>query len=137
MADIRANGKAYDSGDVHVNFDGVMVDEVKEITYKTEGEHQLNHSLGRNATSWSRGKTTHSASITLYMGAVVAIEAASGGDLISRPPFFINVTYVNEIGEIVNDTILAKFQSQGREVTGDMGLAQQFDLFVLDIKYLV
>lgn len=136
MADIRANGKAFDSGDVTVAIDGILVDDVKEITYASEQEHQLNHSLRNRATSWSKGKITHTCSITLYMGAVVAIEAAAAGDLLSRKPFLITVTYVNNDNVIVSDTILAKFQSQGREVTGEMGLAKQFDLFVIDIVYL-
>lgn len=135
MGDIRANGKAYDSGDVVVALDGLMIDDVKEITYATEQEHQVNHSLRNRPTSWSKGKITHTASITLYMAAVVAIESASAGDLLARKPFTINVTYVNNDNAIVTDRIVAKFQSQGREVTGEMGLAKQFDLFVLDIIY--
>lgn len=135
MPNIRANGKAYDSGDVLVNLNGIMVDDCKEITYATEQEHQVNHGLANRANSWSRGKITHTASVTLYMAAVVGIEAAAGGDLLAVKPFPLNVTYVNDDNMIVTDTIIAKFQSQGREVTGDMGLAKQFDLFVLDIIY--
>lgn len=136
MSTVRKNGKAYDSGDVVVTIEGIQVDEVKEITYGTEQEHQLNHSLANDATSWSMGKKTPKASITLYMAAVVAIEKQVGGDLLRKRPFDIQVSFVNEYNEIVNDTITAKFQSQGRDVTGDMGLAKQFELFVLGINYL-
>jgi hypothetical protein len=135
MTDIRASAKAFDSGDVTVAFDGILVDDMKEITYASEQEHQLNHALGNRAKSWSMGKVTHTCSITLYMCAVVAIEKASAGNLLSRKPFLLTVTYVNADNLIVTDTILAKFQSQGREVTGEMGLAKQFDLFVIDIIY--
>jgi hypothetical protein len=137
MADVRVNGKAYDSGDVSVLIDGIMIDDVKEITYATDQEHQVNHSLRNDATSWSRGKITHTCSITLYMAAIVAIEKASGGNLLPRKPFLITVTYANEDNMIVVDVITAKFQSQGREVNGDMGLSRQFDLFTLGIKYNV
>lgn len=137
MAEIRFVEKAFDSGDVTVALDGQLIDDVKEISYATEQEHQQNHSLRNKATSWSKGKITDTASITLYMGAVVAIERASNGNLLLRKPFLLTVTYVNVENVIVSDMILAKFQSQGREVNGDMGLAKQFDLFVIDIKYNV
>ena len=35
----------------------------------------------------------------------------------------------------MNDTILAKFQSQGREVNTEMGLNKQYELFVLEVEY--
>lgn len=136
MALVRKNGKAYDSGDVVVTIDGLIFDEVKEITYGTDQEHQANHSLANDATSWSMGKKTHKATITLYMAAVVMIESTVAGDLLRKRPFDIQVSYLNEYNEIVNDTITAKFQSQGRDVTGEMGLAKQFELFVLNINYL-
>lgn len=136
MAIVRKNGKAYDSGDVTVTIDGFVTDEVKEITYETAQEHQLNHSLSNDATSWSMGKKTPKASITMYMAAIVELENQTGGDLLKKRPFDIQVSYVNEDNRIVNDTITAKFQNQGREVTGDMGLTKQFELFVLGIDFL-
>jgi len=135
MATIRKNGKAYDSGDVVIVFDGEVIDEVKEISYSTEQEHQVNHSLSNKATSWSMGKITNKATITLYMPAIVKIEKKAGGDLLKKAPFDIQVTYVNDYNEIVNDKITAKFQSQGRDVTGEMGLSKQFELFAIDIAY--
>lgn len=132
---VRKNGKAYDSGDVIVTIDGEVTDEVKEITYSTDQEHQINHSLANRGTSWSQGKITDQASITLYMAAIILIEKRGGGNLLRIRPFDIQVTFVNEYNEIINDTITCKFQSQGREVTGDMALTKQFDLFVLGINY--
>jgi hypothetical protein len=134
MADVIKNKKAYDSGDVDVFINGEPID-IMEITYDTEQEHQLNHTLKNEATSWSAGKKTHSASVTLMMQDAVALEIAAEGDLLSIKPFDINVSFVNEYNIIVNDTITAKFMKQGRDVTGDMGLNKQYDLFVLDIKY--
>ena len=128
------NNKAYDSSDVEVFINGEPID-VIEITYDTEQEHQLNPTLKADATSWSMGKKTHTASISLMMQDAVALEKAAGGDLLAVKPFDINVSYVNDYSEIVNDTITAKFMKQGREVTGDMGLNKQYDLFVLGIEY--
>lgn len=132
---IRKDGKAYDSGDVVVNLDGVMIDEVSEISYNTTQEHQKNKSLANRATSWSQGGIDDTATITLYMAAAVAVERTCGGNLLSKKPFDINVTYVNEYNVIINDTITCKFQSQGREVNGEMGLKKQYELFVLGITY--
>jgi len=134
MATVIKNKKAYDSGDVNVFISGVPV-EVVEIKYETEQEHQVNYTLHEKPTSWSRGKKSFTASISLMMEDAVQLEDAANGDLLSIQPFPINVSFVNEFNKLVNDTIVAKFQKQGREVTGDMGLQYQYDLFVLDIEY--
>lgn len=134
MADIIKNKKAYDSGDVDVFINGEPID-VMEITYDTDQEHQLNHTLKNDARSWSHGKKTHTASITLMMHDAVVLEKSANGDLLSIKPFDVNVSFVNEYNDIINDTIICKFMKQGREVTGDMGLNKQYDLFVMGIKY--
>lgn len=132
MSDIIRNGKAYDSVDVKVQINAVPIN-VKSITYGNEQEHQLNHTLGVNATSWSWGKKTPAASMTVMMADLVPLERAAGGDLLKIKPFIITVEYVNEFNVIVVDRILAKFQSNGRDVTGDMGLEKSFDLFALKV----
>lgn len=137
MSTVRVNGKQYDSGDVTVALNGTLFNEVKEISYNTEQEHQLNHSLAEEATSWSKGKITHTSSITLYMSSIVGIEKSAGGSLLSIKPFPVTVTYVNDDNEIVTDILIVKFQNQGREVTGEMGLAKQYELFTLGIKFNV
>lgn len=136
MSVINRNGKAYDSGDVHIAMFGRLDYEVTEITYGTDQEHQANHSLGTNRqTSYSMGKVTHNATMTLRLSSGSAIEKAVGGNLLAIKPFDINVTLVNEDNDIINDTLTVKFQNQGREVGGDMDLKKQYTLFVLDIKY--
>ena len=135
MTKVIKNNKGYDSGDVEVFINGQLTS-VSQIEYATEQEHQLNYSLGNEPTSWSRGKKSYSATITMLMEDVVVLEQAAKGDLMAVKPFDINISYVNEFNDLVNDTITAKFKNQGREVTGDMGLNKQYELFVLDIKYL-
>ena len=131
---VLANKKAYDSGDVDVFINGIPVN-VAEISYDTEQEHKVNHGLKNKATSYSMGKETHTGSMTLLMQDVVQLEKAAKGKLLAIKPFPINVTYINDDNMVVNDTIIAKFQKTGREVTGDMGLQKQYDLLVLDIDY--
>lgn len=132
MSEIIRNGKAYDSVDVKTQINGVPIN-VKSLSYGTEQEHQLNHTLGADATSWSMGKKTPSASVTLMMADSVPLEVAAGGSLLKLKPFTMTVEFVNEYNIIVVDKIIAKFQSEGREVTGDMGLEKQFDLFALNV----
>lgn len=130
------NGKAYDSGDVTITALGQIWDEVVEFSYSTSQEHQVNHTLGSNeASSWSRGKITHQASITIMMNGVVALEKAAGGSLLAIKPFDINITFSDEFNEIVNDTVTCKFQEQGRTINGEMGLSQQYNLFVIYNDY--
>ena len=133
---IRRDGKAYDGGDATVFALGQMWEEVVEIDYNTTQEHQKNFTLGsRRATSWSQGKIEDTGSITMMMNQAVSLENACNGDLLNIKPFPINVTFVDGYNQIVNDTILAKFQSQGRTVNTEMGLSKQSELFVLEVTY--
>ena len=133
---IRRDGKCDDGADVTVFALGQFWEEVTEIDYTTTQEHQKNYTLGSHrATSWSQGKIDDTGSITMMMNQAVAIENACGGDLLSIKPFPINVTFADGFNQIVNDTILAKFQGQGRTVNTEMGLSKQYELFVLEVKY--
>ena len=132
MSDIIRNSKAYDSADVKVQINGVPI-EVKSITYGNEQDHQLNHTLGPDATSWSVGKKTPSASMTVMMADILPLEMAAKGDILKIKPFLITVEFTNEYNILVIDKVIAKFKNDGREVTGDMGLEKQFDLFALKV----
>lgn len=133
MSLIKRNGKAYDSADVQVQINGIPVD-VKSINYGNEQEHQLNHTLGVDATSWSRGKKTPSASMKLLMADVQPLEIAANGSLLDLKPFTVTVEFVNEYNLIVVDKIVAKFKNEGRDVTGDMGLEKDYELFALSVE---
>lgn len=131
------NNKAYDSVDVNTDINGVPVETV-ELSYNTSQEHQLNHTLGSaEGSSWSVGKKEHTCTATFMLHDINPIEKAAGGDLLSIKPFYYNVVIENEFNAPIVDTLLVKFQDQGREVTGDMGLQKQYELFVLAAKYNV
>lgn len=133
MADINRNGKAYDSADVTVQINGVPIN-VKSVSYGNEQEHQVNHTLSEKPSSWSKGKITPQASMTLMMGDVAPLEKAAKGNLLSLKPFTMTIEFANDFNEIIVDKVVAKFQKEGREVTGDMGLEYAYDLFALDVK---
>jgi hypothetical protein len=134
MTEITRNGKAYDSADVEVFINGVPV-EVTTATYGNEQEHQLNWTLGQNASSWSQGKRTPSATLGFMMHDIVPIElAAKGGSILDIAPFYVIVTFTNEYNIIVTDRLLVKFQNEGREVTGEMGLKKEYTMFALKVE---
>lgn len=134
MAQISRNKKTYDSGDVTAFINGVPI-YLSKITYSNEQEHQLYHSIGSNhAQAWSAGKITPSCSIGLAMHDSVELEQVAGGSLLNLKPFTITVQFVNDFNIIVVDEIVAKFQNEGREVTGDMALAMEHDLLALSVK---
>jgi hypothetical protein len=136
MSRIIKNGKAYDGGDVKIAMFGSLNYEVTEISYDTEQEHQMNHSLGSNkGSSWSMGKIENNGSMTIRLASSSAIEKAVGGDILKIKPFDINVTFLNEYNDIINDTVTAKFTKQGRNVDGGMDVKMQYPLFVLDVDY--
>lgn len=136
MGTVRKNGKAYDSADVVVTMLGSSDAEIDSISYSTEREHQLNFSLGsRTAKTWSMGKDTPECTIGIYMTTVVQFEKlAKGGSLMDIKPFDIQVTFTNEFNEIINDTVRVKFQNEGRDITGEMGLKRSYKMFCLGVN---
>lgn len=134
MAKITRNGKAYDSVDVEVFIEGVPV-EVTSAVYGNEEENQLNWTLSKNASSWSSGKITPNATLGFMMHDIVPIElAAKGGSILNIKPFNVIITFTNEYNVIVTDRLLVKFQNEGRDVNGEMGLKRDYSMFALEVK---
>ena len=134
MAKITRNGKAYDSADCEVTINGIPV-EVTTATYGNEEENQLNYTLGKKPSSWSTGKITPSATLGFMMHDIVPIElAAKGGSILNIKPFDVIVTFTNEYNVIVTDRLLVKFQNEGRDVTGEMGLKKEYSMFALKVE---
>ena len=134
MGQITRNGKAYDSVDFMATLNGVPI-EVTTATYGNEQEHQLNWTLGQKPSSWSAGKRTPSCTLGFMMHDIVPIElAAQGGSILYLKPFWVIMTFTNEFNIIVVDKVLVKFQNEGREVTGEMGLKKEYTMFALDVK---
>ncbi|MGU9939355.1 hypothetical protein ACTS9D_11910 [Empedobacter brevis] len=134
MATINRNGKTYDSVDVTAFIDGIPI-EVTSLTYGNEQEHQLNWTLGSSqATSWSAGKRTPSATMGVMMHDIAPIELAAKGSILDIKPFKMIVSFTNEFNVPVFDELTVKFQNEGREVTGEMGLKKEYTMFALSVK---
>lgn len=134
MSEITRNGKAYDSADCECFMNGIPID-VTSATYGNEQEHQLNYALGSDPSSWSQGKKTPSCSIGIMMHDITPLElAAKGGSILNIKPFWAVFTFTNEFNVIVTDRVLMKFQNEGREVTGEMGLKKEYTMFALKVE---
>ena len=133
---IIKNGKAYDGADAICTALGQIWDEVVEVEYSADREHKHNHTIGAHKpTSWSMGNETYSGRLVVMMNQIVALEkAAPNGNILDIKPFDWNTTFADDYNEIVNDTVVWKFQSWGRKVNTEMGLAQEFNMFVLEVK---
>jgi hypothetical protein len=81
------------------------------------------------------GKVENNGSVTIRLSSASAIEKGAGGNLLKIKPFDINVTFLNEYNDIINDTVTAKFTDQGRDVDGGMDIKKQYPLFVIDVDY--
>jgi hypothetical protein len=132
--EIVRNGKAYDSGDVDFTIEGVMFPGVAKVVYGVKQEHQKNYSLKNKATSWSKGKIDETGNVELYMEDVVALQKTAKGSLLNLKPFYSTVTFTNDDQEVITDRIYWKFQSDGRNIDGSMGLKMEFEMFVLGIE---
>ena len=125
MARVIKNGKAYDGADAIMTALGQIWDEVVEVSYNTDREHQHNHTIGAHKpTSWSMGNETYQGSLTLMMTQAVALDKAANGRLIDIKPFDANFTFADDYNDIANDTVVWKFPSQGRTINTEMVLAQ-------------
>lgn len=136
MATINRNGKSYDSVDVEAFINGVAI-EVTSLTYGNEQEHQLNYTLSSEASSWSMGKITPSCTMGLMMHDVTPLERVATGGLLKIKPFDLVVTFTNDYNETVKDHLVVKFQNEGREVTGEMGLKKEYTMFALSVDLSV
>ena len=132
---LNRNGKAYDSGDVDIVIDGDLYPEVAAISYSVKQEHQKNKTLKNKSTSWSKGAITEEGSLTLMMDDATKLQKKGGGSVLGLKPFITTVSFANEDQEIVVDRITWKFASDGRDISGDMGLKMQYDMFVIDIEF--
>jgi len=138
MTIIRRMGEDYSAADVVVTLAGMFDVNPSKLSYGTENKHEYSRGFKRAARAWRMGADEHSGKIALPLDLVSAIErAAPKHRLAYIRPFPISITFANLENEMITDIVIAKFQSQGRDIEVDGDLAKEFDLFVLDIKYNV
>lgn len=132
------NGEEYSWAHIRCCINGVQVIGITAISYGDKQDVQNNYGAGRHPVSFSKGRITPSAKITLYMSEVVAIVArAANGRLQDIAPFDIEVVYMPENGLIVTDRIRnARFTENKRDwKEGDMNQQVELELLPSHIDF--
>lgn len=101
------NGIEYSWGDITATVGGVPVVGITAIEYGDDQVVENHYGAGRFPVSYSKGRVTPSAKITVAMGEVIGWQAKSPtGRLQDLAPFPIVVAYIPEDGQIVTDKIM-------------------------------
>ncbi|MEA4916547.1 hypothetical protein [Proteiniphilum sp.] len=132
---LKRMGEVYSSGDAVVTLAGLYDINPSAIAYSYSYAHEYQRGIKRAPRGWRMGQKEYEGTITLPLDVVSAIEKfAPKGDIARIRPFPINVTFFNAENELINDLVMAKFQGNGRNVTGDGELEREFQLFIIDVK---
>lgn len=115
------NGVAYSWADVIVTIGGAPITGITAIEYEDSQTVENIYGAGRYPIARSKGKIEPSAKITLLQETVEDIQRlAPNGRLQDLPLFSVGVTYVNEAGNIVHDTICnCSFKKNSRSWKSD------------------
>lgn len=133
MSRIKRMGEVYSAGDVKVTVAGIYDFDPSAISYSYNYAHEYQRGLKRNPRGWRMGQKEMEGSMTLALDVVAELEKMFGDIALIRP-FPINITFANFENEMIHDIVWAKFQGNGREVTGDGELEKEYELFILDLK---
>ncbi len=133
MSRLKRMGEVYSAGDVKVTVAGIYDFDPSAISYSYNYAHEYQRGLKRKPRGWRMGQKEMEGSMTLALDVVAELEKKFGDIALIRP-FPINITFANFENEMIHDIVWAKFQGNGREVTGDGELEREYELFILDLK---
>lgn len=133
------NGLAYSWSQITCNILGRPVAGISKISYSEEQEMEDNYGAGNRPVSRGLGPIQASASITLDMNEVEALQAiAPNGRLQEIPPFDIIVTYVpggqsRTVKHVIHNV---QFKNNAREVEqGAMNIPVELELITSHISW--
>jgi hypothetical protein len=132
------NGKNYGWGDITCLIGGLPLTNITAIKYEEEQEKENVYGAGRNPVSRATGRIKPTASITVMVEAIMAIQKnAPNRKLTSIAPFPIVVAYQPESGPIIKDVIMnCEFKKNMRDwKEGDMKLPVTIDLLISHIVW--
>lgn len=132
------NGIAHSWGDITATVGGVPVVGITAIEYGDDQVVENHYGAGRHPVSYSKGRVTPSAKITVEMGEVIGWQAKSPtGRLQDLAPFSIVVAYIPEDGQIVIDKIMnCRFKKNARNwKEGDTRQLVDLELVPSHIKW--
>lgn len=132
------NGKNYGWGDITCLIGGLPLTNITAIKYEEEQEKENVYGAGRNPVSRASGRIKPTASITVMVEAIMAMQKnAPNGKLTSIAPFPIVVAYQPESGPIIKDVIMnCEFKKNMRDwKEGDMKLPVAIDLLISHVVW--
>lgn len=119
------NGREYEWADISVIIGGVSIVGFRAISYKREREKEAMYAKGRRAHSIQSGNESVTGSITFTQSQLEALEAATGGNVLTAKVDIV-VSYGGELStENVISTAIATDVIVGAEFTEyEKGMSQ-------------
>lgn len=133
MARIRRMGEVYSAGDVTVTLPGMFDVNPSSIEYDYKYAHEYQRGLRRDPRGWRMGAKEMNSKITLPLDVIAELEKRFKRLELIRP-FPIIVEFINTTNDTVRDIIIAKFQGNGRKVSGDSELEYEYELFPVSME---
>lgn len=132
------NGVSYTHADIVLNLFGVPIIGVTGIDYGSAQEINPNYSTGQKPTSVGFGPVNFTATLTLTLEAIQAIQAVAPLGAIQNIGFFdVGVNYLPDSGFLVRHA-LRKCRFKGRQISSQVGntqIEEKLELFVADIDF--
>lgn len=137
-SEILINGRAYSWADITVIILGRKVQGITAISWMQAQVKENNMGQGNRPVSRSKGNRTASASVTLSLKEIAAIEAAlpPGTDILDIKPFPVIVAYNNDQNEFISYELqhceFLEFGHDGSQ--GDSEATKQLPLIVSQVR---
>jgi hypothetical protein len=131
------NGREYGWADIIVSIGAAPLTGVRGIKYGSAQEKENVYGAGRNPVARGYGRVSHTASITLLAGTVLALQSAAPQGALHRiAPFPITVVYQPEAGPLVTHVLKnAEFTDTNYEwAEGDMSKDVELNLIISHIE---
>lgn len=136
-SEILINGRAYSWADVTVIILGRKVQGITAVSWMQSKEKSNNMGQGDRPVSRSHGNRTASASITLSLKEIAAIEVSlpKGKDLLDIKPFPVIVSYNNSENKFISYQLQhCEFTEFGNDISqGDAEATKSLPLIVSQV----
>jgi hypothetical protein len=133
------NGLTYSWADIVCTIANVPLNGISAIKYNDKQEKVDNRGAGSKPVNRGYGAYEATASITLHIDEILALQKSSStGSLLDIPPFTITVMFAkpNGTGVVVDKILNCEFKSNGRDMkTGDTLIETELELIVSEIVW--
>jgi hypothetical protein len=132
------NGQAYDWSNIVCTLLGNVAIGISKIDYEVKQDMTDNWGAGINPVSRGFGNRKATASITLYMEEMEALQTLIGGNVQDIPEFDILVQfYTNPLAPVTHTLKNCRFTNNFRKINqNDMNVSIECELIVSHILFL-